>query len=96
MNLTEIAVALIGLISVSIGVGFVYKRGAAQDNDANERAAIDQVYTGYGGLLQRVQDDNTELRREVAELRSLRGEVIELRQKVIELERIIAMLPKKG
>lgn len=62
-----IAGPVIGLLSIWLAY-LAYKRGKKADDEAQEHAAIAQVYTGYGGLLERYQTDNRELRQRVAEL----------------------------
>lgn len=65
MNLNDatpfIAGPVIGLLSLGLAY-LAYKRGAKADDVAADTAAAAQVYAGYGGLLQRIQDDNADLR----------------------------------
>lgn len=67
MNLTEIVAGILGLIG-SVGVAYLaYRRGSKADDSAAENVATAQVYAGYGTLLQRIIDDNTDLRRRLGE-----------------------------
>jgi hypothetical protein len=82
MNLNDatpfIAGPIIGVLSLILAY-LAYKRGSRADDNAQENAAIAQVYTGYGDLLKQFRDDNAELRRrlDVAEARivSLEGQI---------------------
>lgn len=61
-----IAGPVIGLLST--GLAYLgYKRGSRADDAAQENAANAQVYAGYGGLLQHIQEDNVDIRRRLAE-----------------------------
>lgn len=68
MSLTEIILALTGLLGVSIPAYLVYRRGSRNDEAAQDNAAHADVYAGYGGLLQRYQEDNVELRNRITEM----------------------------
>lgn len=65
MTLTEItpfiAGPVLGLLSVWLAY-LAYQRGSRADDAAAENAANAAVYAGYGGLLQRYQEDNADLR----------------------------------
>lgn len=79
VSTTQLAALVIALLSL-VPTYLVYRRGsraddAAQANTrqmqmsaerAQSQADHQQVYAGYGGLLQAVQDDNTDLRRRLA------------------------------
>lgn len=83
MSPTEVIVGLIGLASAFSGAYLAYRRGTKADDDANENTATAQVYAGYGGLLQRIQEDNTELRRRlVLEAQKCNERIDELRKEI--------------
>lgn len=89
MSLTEVLIALAG-ISVSAFMAYLaFKKSKQADDTAVEKAedaAKAQLYTGYGGLLERIDKDNLEVRRENAELRR---EVTELRERLTATEKRI-------
>lgn len=62
MNLTEIIGALAIAIASIIAATYTFFGGRKAEEAASEDKAISQVYAGYGGLLQRLQDDNANLR----------------------------------
>lgn len=66
MNQTEIIVAIIGLLSSSVGAYLVLKRGVKADDAAEENKETNQIYTGYGGLIERLQEDNLDVRQRLA------------------------------
>lgn len=67
MNSTEIIVAVVGVFGSTILAYFAYRRGSQADKDLQENKAVNQVYEGYGGLLQRITADNQDLRERLAE-----------------------------
>lgn len=58
MSTIEIAVAVMGLLISSVFAFLAYKRGIRADVRANHT----EMYTGYAGLIQNLQEDNAELR----------------------------------
>lgn len=105
MNLTEIAVGALGLLGSVVLAFFAYRRGtkadkAVQENIAiaNENNATATVVAGYGSLLQRIQQDNRELRERLAAAEA-RIEVLAGVEKRLEaaearIERLLEQLGK--
>lgn len=58
MNSIEIAVAALGLLVSSVFAFLAYKRGIRADVRANHT----EMYSGYAGLIQDLQEDNADLR----------------------------------
>jgi hypothetical protein len=69
MNLSEATPFIAG---PGIGLGALLlsylslRRGNRADDAAQENMERAQVYAGYGGLLEKLQEDNAELRRSLA------------------------------
>lgn len=57
-----IAAPTLGVLS-SVLAYLAYRRGKRADENAAELASTAQVYAGYGGLLERIQNDNADLRK---------------------------------
>lgn len=66
MGLTEVIASLvIGLPATVLGC-LAYRRGSKTDDVAQENIEMGQIYAGYGGLIQNLQDDNADLRLRLA------------------------------
>ena len=57
-----VAAPTLGVLSTALAY-LAYRRGKQADENAAELASTAQVYAGYGGLLERIQNDNKELRQ---------------------------------
>lgn len=78
MGVTEVIASLVIGLPATVLAVLAYMRGSKADDAAQETAANAQVYAGYGGLLENLQDDNADLRRrlvicEAALLRNRQG-----------------------
>lgn len=91
MSPTEIVVALIGLLGIIVPVYVVNRRGTKADDNAQQIAEHTTLFAGYEGFLERVQEDNLDLRNRVAalerELAGVRQELREANERISELLR---------
>lgn len=87
MSLTEALIAVGGLAVAVFMAYLAFRKNKQAEDTAAEKAedtAKAQLYTGYGGLLERIDKDNIELRRDNTELRR---EVTELRERLTATEK---------
>lgn len=74
MNETEIIVAILTLLGVSIPAYFLFRRGRKADDASDENTANSLIYTGYDKLVKNLQDDRTDLRHKLEEAEKARDQ----------------------
>lgn len=79
-----IGAALTALGGVGVAF-FAYRRGQRADDAAAENTATAQVYQGYGGLLERIQADNIDLRKRLAAAEARIASLLESYQRALAL-----------
>lgn len=92
MNLTELTAVIVGTLGSAGATYFAYRRGQRAENAAADNSATALVYSGYGGLLERIQKDNADLRlRDEARekvIDGLRAEMVLLKNQIAELREL--------
>lgn len=82
MNETEIIVAVLSLIGALAGVGFVYKHNTKANEDTQENTATANVFTGYSGLLDRVERHAAGVNQELGKVKDELAECSKAREEM--------------
>lgn len=90
MGPTEIAVFLVGAPLSGLLAYLGIRRGARNDKAAQEVAAAANVYAGYGGLMERYEKDNLDLRNRLAVAEQAAAEVPHLKHRLEIAEQHLA------